>query len=106
MQHDYGTTNNLELSTKLPNTCEYLFVDTPNHRADQIFIRNKIPVRFLRRELSCEDAAYVIVFCRFKKKHRSRFLESMADLERSMVMEGHTNYAEFCIDLMKMLEDI
>ncbi len=104
MQQDYGKFNNFELTTKLPNTCEYLFVDVPNHRADQIFIRNQIPVRFRRKELSSGDSAYVIIFCRFKKKYRSQFLESMADLERCMLIEGHTDYTKFCAELMKMLE--
>lgn len=100
MERQYGKTNNVKLDAWLPGRCEYAFADVPEHRADKLFIRSEIPVRFRRREMTKDGEGYVIVFCHFKKRHEEKFLECMADLERAMVMEGHTDYGDFCESLL------
>ena len=97
---EYGSTNNVKLDTWMPGRCEYVYADVPEHRADKLFIRSEIPVRFRRREMTKDGEGYVIVFCHLKKRHEERFLECMSDLERSMVMEGHADYREFCESLL------
>lgn len=92
----YGETNNVKLSTRVPGRCAYVFADTPDHRADAIFIRNEVPVRFKRGEYAKEGFGYVLVFCHFGKRHEERFLECMADLERAMLIEGRSDYRAFC----------
>lgn len=96
MEAQYGRINNVRLTSWIPWRCEYAFADVPEHRADKLFIRSEIPVRFRRKEMSKEGVGYVIVFCWFKKCYEEKFLECMADLERAMIMEGHKDYREFC----------
>lgn len=93
---EYGKRNNLKLDTKLPGRCEYVYMDSPDHRADRLFIRSRIPVRFRRKEMGKEGFDYVLVFCRFKRKYESAFLECMADLDRAMMLEGCTGYRGAC----------
>ena len=100
MERRYGKTNNVKLDTWVPGRCEYAFADVPEHRADALFIRSGIPVRFRRKEMGKDDTGFVIVFCRFKKQYEGRFLECMADLERVMIMEGYAGYREFCDSLL------
>ena len=101
MEREYGKTNNVKLDTQVPGRCEYAYADVPEHRADKLFIRSEIPVRFRRGEMTKDGEDYVIVFCRFKKRYEGRFLECMADLERAMVMEGHSDYGAFCDALLR-----
>jgi|GEM_PF-1833479 len=96
----YGKNNNVKLDTWMPGRCEYAFADVPEHRADKLFIRSEIPVRFKRGEMSKAGVDYIIVFCRFKKQYEEAFLECMADLERAMVLEGRGDYGEFCGSLL------
>lgn len=96
VERQYGKTNNVKLDTCEPGRCEYAFADVKEHRADALFIRSEIPVRFRRKEMGKDDVGFVIVFCRFRKQYEERFLECMADLERVMIMEGHAGYGEFC----------
>lgn len=77
----------------------------PEHRADALFIRSKIPVRFRRKEMGKDVVDYIIVFCHFKARYEERFLECMADLERAMIMEGHAGYGEFWSSLLGPLID-
>ena len=96
MTMHYGRANNVKLGTWVPGRCEYAFVDVPEHRADALFIRAEVPVKFRRNEMGNDDVEFVIVFCHFKKIHEERFLECMADLERAMFLEGYAGYGEFC----------
>ena len=100
MEKQYGKTNNVKLDTWVPGRCEYAFADVPEHRADALFIRSEIPIKFRRNEMSKDEGEFVIVFCRFKKQYEEGFLECMADLERTMIMEGHAGYGDFCDSLL------
>ena len=74
----------------------YVFVDTKDYLADQIFIRNKVKVDF-GEEASCEDyPKYVVIFCKIKKKDNNKFLKSLEELERKMLILGHTDYGNIC----------
>lgn len=106
MERQYGKTNNVKLDTWVPGRCEYVYADVPEHRADKLFIRSEIPVRFRRGEMTKDGEGYVIVFCRFKKRYEGRFLECMADLERAMVMEGHSDYGAFCDALLRPIMEL
>lgn len=99
----YGEVNNFPIKPRVPWRSIFAFVDTADYRADDIFLRAKLPVRFLRDEVVFDGNEYVIVFCSVRKKDRMRFLECMADLERAMIMEGHADYTYFCKGLYDAL---
>lgn len=99
----YGKANNVKLDTWMPGRCEYVFADLPSHRADALFIRSEVPVRFRRKEMVKDGAGYVLVFCHFRKRYEGRFLECMADLERAMIIEGHGDYPAFCDEVIAPL---
>ena len=106
MERRYGEINNVKLSTRVPGRCSYAFADIPSYRADAIFIRAEIPVRFARREFASDEHEYVFVFCHFKKRYEPRFLECMADLERALIMEGHSDYPAFCRKIVAPLLEL
>lgn len=93
---EYGKRNYLKLDTKVPGLREYVYMDSPDHRADRLFIRSRIPVQFRRKDMGRGSFDYVLVFCRFKKKYESVFLECMADLDKAMILEGHRGYQDAC----------
>ncbi len=105
-ERKYGITNNVKLDSKIPGRRSYVYMDTVTHRADSLFIRAKIPIRFDGKEMHKSGTEYVLVFCRFRKEYESKFLECMADLERAMLLEGHKDYPAFCGETLGMfLED-
>ena len=91
-----GKRNNVRIDRLLPWEREYAFVDTAEYLADAILIRREIPVGFRKREFGAPGSPFVVVFCRFNRKHEEGFLEGMADLERKMLMSGPEGYGEFC----------
>jgi len=95
----YGQANNLEIDSRIPWRRSYAYVDTAGHRADKIFIRAELPVRFSRKEMGRDGTDYVVVFCSVKKQDERRFLKCMADLERAMIMEGRKDYPGFCAEV-------
>ena len=98
-ERQYGKTNNAKLLTRVPGRRAYVYADASNRRADRLFIRSEIPVKF-DGDYEKDDQEYVIVFCHFKKKHEAAFLECMADLERALVMDGHGDYPSFCEEVV------
>lgn len=105
MEREYGVINNMELKSRFPWACEYLYLDTVPYRADAVFIRNRVPVRFRPGHFEHEGTDYVIVFCNFRRKYEELFKKSMADFERAMILEGHADYPEFCHRLLDHLRD-
>lgn len=101
----YGVRNCLKIGSALPWRSEYAYVDTPAYRADKIFINAELPVTFRKNELHKDGAGYVIVFCRTKRKDECLFLTCMADLERALLLEGHTDYGEFCEKTLVMFHE-
>lgn len=100
---EYGLRNNIKLDTRIPWRCEYAYIDSQSHRADRLFIRSEIPVRFRRKEMRHADSDYVVVFCRFKSTYEPEFLACMADLEKAMVLEGNSGYRDACVWLEGIL---
>ncbi|MCI8467927.1 MAG: hypothetical protein HFJ75_00215 [Eggerthellaceae bacterium] len=104
-EDDYGKNNCIKLQSTLPGRMEYLYVDTPGYRADRIFIQHQIPVRFRRGECVKDGYEYVVVFCHFPKKREADFLTCMAQLERALLLEGHSDYRTACDELIGMLRE-
>lgn len=80
----------------------FVFLDTKEYMADQIFINHKIKVHF-GRELENPNSDYIAVFIKVKKKETEEFLRSMEELENKMLLKGHKDYPDFCNRFMKSL---
>lgn len=102
---EYGVDNNYELDARFPWRCEFVYLDKTtldgaSFRADAIFIRNELRVKFLNDMSHPDYPNYMLVFCSVPKRDRSRFLESMRDLERAIILEGDRNYRQACRDII------
>lgn len=80
----------------------YAFVDVGDYLADQIFINNKIPVRF-GVEYFSPRTNYYIIFCRIRKSDIQKFEASMEELKNKMLLMGHKDYCEVCADLHQII---
>ena len=85
--------------------CYYMYVDTQPYLADQLFIRNKVPVDFLR-EFSKKDNEYIFILCRVRKKDEQAFRKSIEQLPDSMMVCGHADYTAFCDKLSETIDII
>ena len=95
--------NYFRAETKNPVYANYVYVDTKEHLADTLFIRNKVYVKF-EREYAKEGTDYVIIFCRVRKKDISKILKSFEDLGNKMALLGHSDYNEFCENTLAMFQ--
>ena len=102
---EYGKHNNIKIDTIMPGSRSYCYLDTPEHRADQLFIRSEIPVDFENHEFHHPDFEYVLVFYSFKKKYEPAFLQCMADLEHALRIEGSSDYGPAVDFLASLFED-
>lgn len=82
----------------------YAYVDHRSFLADQLFVQNKVPVKF-KREMVKDDSPYCIVFCKVRKKDIERFEEALGRLKDKMLLLEHKDYPEFCSEITKILDD-
>lgn len=73
----------------------YMYVDTTGYLADRLFIKHKVPVKFMK-EYSKEDAKYAFIFCKITKKDNDNFLKALKELPDTMKLMGNTDYDTFC----------
>ena len=91
----YGDRNNAPVECHRPGWLRFVYADRADNRADRIFIRAKLPVKF-ERDFAKDSVPYRMVFCRVRKRDESKFRECMADLERALILEGDEGYRAFC----------
>ena len=84
----------------------YLYLDTVDYHADQIFINNKVRVIFGKEFLNSGDGKYVAIFCKVRKRDRELFLKSMGNLYNKMIILRDITYQEMCKDLFSRCEDL
>ena len=82
----------------------YAFIDVPEYYADQLFIQHKVTVRF-GNEFQHPDQPYVVIFCKVRKRDRTRFLSALAELNRKMILCGYPGYEEFCTSFIAKMND-
>lgn len=73
----------------------YAFVDTTEYFADMIFVKNKLTVSFMNKEMRKPGTEYVVVFCKVRKKDAHVFRASMEELEQKMMLMGYSDYLDF-----------
>lgn len=87
-----------------PGTISYVFIDTKDYLADQLFIMNMVPVKF-GVEYEKAGKPYRVIFCSIKKKYEEKFLESLKYLPARVMWDGNYDYEEFCDYIIGKLEE-
>ena len=82
----------------------YVFVDAPEYLADQIFIKNKVRVKF-SKHMAHPETQYLIIFCKIHKKDEKAFLKSLEELPTKMSLLGYKDYEEGCKLFISMIEE-
>ena len=82
----------------------YAYVDHSSYLADQLFVQNKVTMKF-KGEMTKKGSPYCIVFCKVLKKDAERFEEAMGKLKDKMLLLGHKDYLEVCSEIAKMIEE-
>lgn len=95
-------TNFWKLRDFRPFSVLYAYIDHEDYLADALFIQEQIPVRF-PKEMVKQGESYRVIFGRVRKKDCGRFENVLEKLPDKMLLCGHTDYADFCNNLMEEL---
>ncbi|MGM9651074.1 MAG: hypothetical protein ACI3VX_03940 [Faecousia sp.] len=80
--------------------CDYfLFFDTPEYLADQLFIKQKVRVWF-DQEYAKEGSPFLAILCHVKKKDSIKFLAGLDALKNKMILCGYPEYED---EVQKMM---
>ena len=82
----------------------FLFFDTPEYLADQLFIKQKVRVWF-NQEYAKEGSPFLAIFCRVKKKDSAKFLAALDALKNKMILCGYPEYEAEVQKMMRHLEE-
>lgn len=82
----------------------FLFFDTPEYLADQLFIKQKVRVWF-KQEYAKEGSPFLAIFCRVKKKDSAKFLAALDALKNKMILCGYPEYEAEVQKMMRHLEE-
>ena len=81
----------------------YAYVDHSSYQADQLFVQNKVRMKF-KGEMVREDSSYRIVFCKVLKRDITKFEEALEKLKRKMLLLGYRDYPDACSEITKIFE--
>ena len=82
----------------------FLFFDTPEYLADQLFIKQKVRVWF-KQEYAKEGSPFLAIFCRVKKKDSAKFLAALDALKNKMILCGYPEYEAEVQKMIRHLEE-
>ena len=84
----------IELDDWVPFRKLFAYMDTADiHRADDLFRKYRIKVRF-KREWQSPDGQYRIVFCSLPKNQVPLFERAMDELPKRLMILGYDDYEE------------
>ncbi len=63
----------------------YAYVDHSSYQADQLFVQNKVRMKF-KGECAKADSPYRIVFCKVRKRDVEHFEEALDKLKNKMLL--------------------
>lgn len=91
----------LEITKK---TAKMVYVDTPDHTAEQIFRRQGLSFKRLN-EQSTDDSRYIFVGCRISRRDTEVFRKAVEELETVLVEKGCRDYRAFSLPaLIELVE--
>lgn len=82
---------------------EYIFADTEEYLADQLFKNEKIRVNF-GKEFGHIEEKYLLISCKIWNKDSGKFFRAMEKLRNKMPLVEKTDYEEFCKETFKMFD--
>ena len=82
----------------------YAYVDHSSCLADQLFVQNKVTMKF-KGEMVRDDSPYSIIFCKVLKKDVTRFEEALGSLKDKMLLLGYKDYSNVCSEIGKMIDE-
>ena len=82
----------------------YAYVDHSSYQADQLFVQNKVRMKF-KGEYAKVESPYRIVFCKVIKKDAERFEDALGKLKSKMLLLGYWDYPDVCSEISKMIEE-
>lgn len=85
--------NFIELYSRSPFSTQFVYLDVPEYKADQIFLEHGVVPRFYE-EWRKDSIPYVCIRCRVSRKDRHKFIAAMAELTKKMLLTGFENYDE------------
>ena len=80
----------------------FLFYDTSEYLADQLFSRQKVRVWF-DEEYAKEGSRFLAILCHVKKRDSHRFIDAIAALRNKILLCG---YPEYETEVQKMLSHL
>lgn len=82
---------------------EYIYADAQEYMADQLFINQKIRVKFCK-EYGHENEKYCMITCKIWNRDIDNFLQSMEKLRSKMALIGNTDYKKFCEETFSLFD--
>ena len=82
----------------------FLFFDTPEYLADQLFIKQIVRVWF-DQEYAKEGAPFLAILCHVKKKDSAKFLAALDALKNKMILCYYPEYEAEVQKMMRHLEE-
>ena len=82
----------------------FLFFDTPEYLADQLFIKQKVRVWF-DKEYAKEGSPFLAILCHVKKKDSAKFIAALDALKNKMILCGYPEYEAEVQKMMRHLEE-
>lgn len=82
----------------------FLFFDTPEYLADQLFIKQMVRVWF-DQEYAKEGSPFLAILCHVKKKDSAKFLAALDALKNKMILCGYPEYEAGVQKMMRHLEE-
>lgn len=80
----------------------FLFFDTPEYLADQLFSKQRVRVWF-DKEYAKEGSPFLAILCHVKKKDSAKFLAALDALKNKMILCG---YPEYEVEVQKMMRHL
>ena len=82
----------------------FLFFDTPEYLADQLFIKQKVRVWFDKEDAK-EGSPFLAILCHVKKKDSAKFIAALDALKNKMILCGYPEYEAEVQKMMRHLEE-
>lgn len=82
----------------------FLFFDTPEYLANQLFIKQMVRVWF-DQEYAKEGSPFLEILCHVKKKDSAKFFAALDALKNKMILCGYPEYKAEVQKMMRHLEE-
>lgn len=80
------------------------YFDTIPYKADAIFVKNNLKIKFINNYIYKNNTKLVLVFAKIPKNKLNLFAKCMSELKNKMLILGDTDYLTNIKDIMLGLE--